>query len=138
MEVWQGSPAGPWLAPQTVDFDGDGLRDGAFIAQGVDGCDRADCPLFWIDVLMSRTHTVLRSESSVLLSTDDIEQRTGLSLSTDPTLTWQSRANTGCYEVTASAGKRKLTWTATIESSEIAVKPAVPRAGKPKSCQDAR
>lgn len=127
------SPAGPWLAPQVFDLDGDGQQDVAFIAQGVDGCDRGPCPLFWIDLLMSRTHTVLRKQSAVLLTTADIEQKTGLSWEKVATLGWHSRAEAGCYEVTAIAGRRALVWSALIEPGAITVRPGVSCAVKPKS-----
>jgi hypothetical protein len=127
------SPAGPWLVPQAVDLDGDGVQDIAFVAQGVDGCDRGPCPLFWIDMLLSRTHTWMRKNSSDLLTTDNIQRRTGLGWDAVATLTWQSQAETGRYTVVARAGKRSVTWTARIEPSEVVVSFDGARAGTTKA-----
>jgi len=122
------SPAGPWLALTMADLDGDGLQDIAFVAQGVDGCDRGPCPLYWIDILMSRTHTVMRGDSAVLLTTGDFEQKTGLPwFEATGKLTWQGRVDAGHYSVTVSAGKRKLTWSVLLESNGLVVRPGVPR-----------
>jgi hypothetical protein len=123
------SPAGAWLALTTADLDGDGLEDIAFVAQGVDGCDRGPCPLFWIDMLMSRTHTVLRGDSSMLLRTDDFEQKMGLPwFEAVDKLAWQGRVDAGRYQVTLSAGKRKLSWSVHRESNEIVVHTGKPPA----------
>jgi hypothetical protein len=127
------SPAGPWVALQNKDLDGDGIQDVAFVSQGVDGCDHGACPLFWINLLLSNTHTIVRSESnphkqgfeaSVLLDTADFEARTGLTYMTvsPSNVVWRSRAEKGRYEVSLHSGKRSLTWTALIEAGGVLVK----------------
>jgi len=127
------SPAGPWLALQTKDLDGDGMQDIAFVSQGVDGCDRGPCPLFWIELLLSRTHFLARNgagahkqgqDAPVLLDTLEFERRTGLTYMTisPSSLRWQSRAETGRYGVSLHAGKRTLTWTALIGANEVTLK----------------
>jgi hypothetical protein len=126
------SPAGPWLVPQRLDLDGDGVLDIAFVAQGVD-CDSAPCPLFWVDLLLSRTHTILRGSSSELLTTGNFERRTGLEWDKTAELTWQSHAETGLYTVIAHAGKRTLTWTVRVGSSGVVVTPDAARAVTTKS-----
>jgi hypothetical protein len=127
------SPAGPWLALTTADLDEDGLQDIAFVAQGVDGCDRGPCPLFWIDVLMSRTHTVLRGESSVLLTVQNFEQQTGVSWFDAPQLSWRGHASAGRYDVETTGAKRKLAWSARLQSNEVVVRSASARQGSPDS-----
>jgi hypothetical protein len=123
------SPAGTWLALTTADLDGDGLQDIAFVAQGVDGCDRGPCPLFWIDILMSRTHTVMRGDSSILLRTDNFEQKMGITWWEGvKKLVWHGGIDAGHYRVTATAGKRKLTWSVLVESNELVVIPGSPLA----------
>jgi hypothetical protein len=82
------SPAGPWLAPKYANLDNDGLEDVAFVARGVDGCDRGPCPLFWVQLFMSRTHVLAPTDGFILLSTGTFEQKTGLPWSALDSLTW--------------------------------------------------
>jgi len=126
------SPAGPWLEVRTNDLDGDGMRDIAFVAEGVDGCDRGPCPLFWIELLLSHTHTLVRSSTEahqqgqdafVLLNVEEFEKRLGLNyMDFSPSkLTWRSHVAKNRYEVSLHTGKRTLTWTAIIGADEIMV-----------------
>jgi hypothetical protein len=113
------SPAGPWLAPAVGDLDGDGVDDLAFVAQGVDGCDRGPCPLNWIEVLVSGTNTLWREEELTLLRTDDIERKLGLALGNMSSPSWQARIQSGIYQVTALAGRRQLAWSASIAGNRL-------------------
>jgi hypothetical protein len=107
------SPAGPWLAVRVGDVDGDALSDVAFVAQGVDGCDRGPCPLFWIDLLMSQVHTLVSRERATLVSTDDLERLTGTRPWTD--WTWRAQLRGGRYEVKLVGARRAEAWSALVE-----------------------
>ncbi len=127
------SPAGPWLALTNTDLDADGLQDIAFVAQGVDGCDRRPCPLFWINTLMSRTHTVMRNSSSVLLTVEDYERQTGYGWFESHPLSWHGTALGARYNVEATGGKRKLAWSVLLESNELVVQSGSTRQRSPGS-----
>jgi len=63
------SPAGPWLGTTRADLDGDGRSDLAFVAQGVDGCDRGPCPLFWLTLLSTDTAVAPPFREALLIDT---------------------------------------------------------------------
>jgi hypothetical protein len=63
------SPAGPWLGTSRADLDGDGRSDLAFVAQGVEGCDRGPCPLFWLTLLLTDTAVALPFTEALFIET---------------------------------------------------------------------
>ena len=130
------SPGGPLRAVAKGDIDGDGLDDLAFVAEGVDGCDRAPCRLYWMVILMTATHTV--APGGLLLVASDTAERfekavgaaffslSGKEPRIDDAVTWRGRIEPHRYEVTAQGPSGSITWTASLDQGVLSVSPKLP------------
>ena len=67
------SPADSIQGISRGDLDGDGLTDLAFIAEGVDGCDRPSCPLAWVILLLTDRRVSSEQIDALLFATKDVE-----------------------------------------------------------------
>jgi hypothetical protein len=128
------SPGGPWRALARGDIDGDGTRDLAFVAEGVDGCDRGPCPLFWMVILASAAPAVCGA-ALTLVDTGtaaEFEKAVGaafFSSSGDAPLVgdavrWSGRAEADRYEVVARGPGGERKWTASLEEGVFALSAA--------------
>jgi hypothetical protein len=110
------SPAGPWRAATRADMDGDGRSDLAFVAQGVDGCDRSRCPLFWLTLLLTDTRVAPPFEEALFFDTGNVAAFFApCSSGTDdfdlsPRLRWRARIARQGLEVSAACGRCRGEW----------------------------
>jgi hypothetical protein len=121
------SPEGAWDAPAVGDLDGDGELDLAFVAHGVGTCGgegTPDCPLVWLDISLSSTHTVYpRRGGEVLLRNADVaqlERRIGTELH-DESIRWQGQIAPGRYDVTLTGRSGTQVWTARLLDGTLRV-----------------
>jgi len=118
------SPAGPWVSPRLLDLDKDDQLDVIFIAQGVDGCDRGPCPLFWVDAVLSSVTLSQDISQGVLITTADIKDAT---------------SGAGAFELVEEGGNllakmkpptgrgKARSWTISLSSDRLVVKKLTPR-----------
>lgn len=131
------SPGGRWLAPAIGDIDGDGRSDLAFVAEGVGTCGSIttpDCPLLWVEMIMSATDTSSlptlvqartydRVVRAIGLARDKV---TGIADIEQPRL-WHGRIRRAAFEVSVSGPKGRHTWTALLRHGTLTLQGALGR-----------
>ncbi|MBN2194693.1 MAG: hypothetical protein JW751_17895 [Polyangiaceae bacterium] len=118
------SPSFEYFAPAIGDMDGDGRDDVAFVSQGVGTCGGAtppDCALWWMDIVMTSTHTSSAPLTLVTVGTFDALRRR---LGTDDSwssVRWHGRIQRGAYEVRVVGPKGSHQWTASLSGGQLRV-----------------
>jgi hypothetical protein len=117
------SPAGPWLGVSRGDLDGDRRSDLAFVSQGVDGCDRGPCPLFWLSLLLTNTPIAPPFSEALFLDTATLD---GFGAQCSPSedafghtleYRWRTRVQPRGVVVSAASRDCHEEWTFTLGDS---------------------